>query len=120
MGWKWDGDRHGLGETELPVEGTTELWQIINLTADAHPIHLHLVQFQIVSRQKFNVSNYNKAYNAAFTGGAFHTRQLALPWHIIHLMPIMLSEGILPLIAFYKAGQALPNPMRPDGKTPML
>lgn len=56
--------------SEKPVEGTTELWQIINLTADAHPIHLHLVQFQIVSRQKFNVNNYNKVYNAAF-GGAF-------------------------------------------------
>jgi FtsP/CotA-like multicopper oxidase with cupredoxin domain len=71
---KWDGngmDDPGLGETELPVEGTTELWQIINLTADAHPIHLHLVQFQVVSRQKFNVMNYNKAYNSAF-GGTFN------------------------------------------------
>ena len=70
---KWDGNgmnTPGLGETELPVEGTTEVWQIINLTADAHPIHLHLVQFQLVSRQKFNVNNYNKAYFAAF-GGAY-------------------------------------------------
>jgi FtsP/CotA-like multicopper oxidase with cupredoxin domain len=69
---KWDGNgaQPGLGETELPVEGTTELWQIINLTADAHPIHLHLVQFQIVSRQAFNLNNYNIAYAAAF-GGAF-------------------------------------------------
>jgi len=71
---KWDGNGSaaGLGETELPVEGTTELWQIINLTADAHPIHLHLVQFQLVSRQKFNMNKYNAAYNAAFIpGGAF-------------------------------------------------
>ena len=60
----------GSARTEHPTEGTTELWQIINLTADAHPMHLHLVQFQIVSRQAFNVNNYNKAYNAAF-GGAF-------------------------------------------------
>ena len=70
---KWDGNgmmTPGLGETEIPQEGTTELWQIINLTADAHPMHLHLVQFQIVSRQPFNVNNYNKAYAAAF-GGAF-------------------------------------------------
>lgn len=69
---KWDanGAADGLGETELPREGTTELWQIINLTADAHPMHLHLVQFQIVSRQPFNMNNYNKAYNAAF-GGAY-------------------------------------------------
>ena len=44
------------------------MWQIINLTADAHPIHLHLVQFQLVSRQPFNLKNYNLAYNAAFPG----------------------------------------------------
>lgn len=54
--------------TENPTEGTTEFWQIINLTADAHPIHLHLVQFQLVSRQAFNLKNYNLAYNAAFPG----------------------------------------------------
>ena len=40
--------------TENPVEGTTEKWQLINLTVDAHPIHMHLVQFQLVSRQNFN------------------------------------------------------------------
>jgi spore coat protein A len=52
--------------TELPTEGQTEVWQIINLTADAHPIHLHLVQYQMVSRQKFNVTQYTKWYNKAF------------------------------------------------------
>ena len=69
---KWDGNGMeipGLGETELPVEGSTEVWQVINLTADAHPIHLHLVQFQLVSRQKFNLNKYNAAYNASFPGG---------------------------------------------------
>ncbi len=68
---KWDLNGMGvpgLGETELPVEGNTELWQIINLTGDAHPIHLHLVQFQVVSRQKYNVNKYSKAYANAFGG----------------------------------------------------
>jgi len=55
--------------SELPQEGDTEVWEIVNLTADAHPIHLHLVQFQIINRQNFNVSNYNKAYAAAFGTG---------------------------------------------------
>jgi FtsP/CotA-like multicopper oxidase with cupredoxin domain len=55
--------------TENPTEGSTEIWQIINTTADAHPMHLHLVQFQLLSRQPYNVSNYLKAYNAAFPGG---------------------------------------------------
>jgi len=36
-----------------------EVWQIINLTGDTHPIHFHLVNAQIISRQAFNVSNYN-------------------------------------------------------------
>ncbi len=55
--------------TELPEEGKTELWEIVNLTADAHPIHLHLVQFQLMNRQAFDVKGYNAAYNAAFPGG---------------------------------------------------
>jgi spore coat protein A len=52
--------------SELPNEGATELWEIINITADAHPIHLHLVQFQLMNRQNFNLSKYVKAYNALF------------------------------------------------------
>ena len=32
--------------SEVPNEGDTELWEILNLTADAHPIHTHLTQFQ--------------------------------------------------------------------------
>jgi FtsP/CotA-like multicopper oxidase with cupredoxin domain len=44
----------GLGPnfaTEAPRVGSTELWEVANLTEDAHPIHLHLVQFQVVDRQ---------------------------------------------------------------------
>jgi FtsP/CotA-like multicopper oxidase with cupredoxin domain len=57
--------------TELPQVGSTELWEIINLTADSHPIHLHLVQFQIVNRQAFNQNNYGKLYNSLFPGGTY-------------------------------------------------
>jgi len=32
----------------------TEVWEFYNTTVDAHPIHLHLVKFQVISRQKFN------------------------------------------------------------------
>ena len=37
--------------TEVPRVGSTEVWEIANLTVDAHPIHIHLVQFQVLSRQ---------------------------------------------------------------------
>jgi len=55
--------------SERPEEGTTEVWEIVNITADAHPIHLHLVQFQLLNRQNFNTTKYNKAYAAAFPVG---------------------------------------------------
>ncbi|MEW6721212.1 MAG: multicopper oxidase [Thermodesulfobacteriota bacterium] len=37
--------------TENPALGATEYWEIYNLTEDAHPIHIHLVQFEIIGRQ---------------------------------------------------------------------
>jgi spore coat protein A len=40
--------------TEVVKLGTTEKWRFINTTDDAHPMHLHLVQFQILERQGFN------------------------------------------------------------------
>ena len=56
--------------SELPDEGSTEVWELVNLTADAHPIHLHLVQFQILDRRSFDVEAYEEAYEDAFPGGA--------------------------------------------------
>lgn len=37
--------------TENPKLGDTEIWEIYNFTADAHPIHIHLVQFEVIDRQ---------------------------------------------------------------------
>jgi spore coat protein A len=42
--------------SENPALDTTELWEVYNATVDAHPIHLHLVAFQIVNRQKFTAT----------------------------------------------------------------
>jgi spore coat protein A len=41
--------------TETIRLNSTEKWRFINTSDDAHPMHLHLVQFQIVERQGFNV-----------------------------------------------------------------
>jgi spore coat protein A len=38
--------------TENPALNTTEEWEIWNVTGDAHPVHLHLVHFDILDRQK--------------------------------------------------------------------
>jgi FtsP/CotA-like multicopper oxidase with cupredoxin domain len=34
--------------TEIPKEGTSEFWKIINLTEDNHPLHIHLVTFTVL------------------------------------------------------------------------
>jgi bilirubin oxidase len=50
------GKPHALGWhdpiTENPRLGDTEIWELHNLTPDAHPIHVHEVQFQVVDRRR--------------------------------------------------------------------
>jgi spore coat protein A len=65
-------DGHGNYLTELPRVGSTEVWEIINLTGDAHPIHLHLIQFQLLNRQAFNSERYETLYESLFPGGTFN------------------------------------------------
>lgn len=50
--------------TENPELGSTEIWEIYNTTPDAHPIHLHLVQFQVLDRQEFTA---DQAGNGSLT-----------------------------------------------------
>ncbi len=65
--------------TEFPMEGQTEVWEIVNTTMDRHPIHLHGVQFQILNRQPFNGTGYRKAYDASFPGGTVNSPLTGLP-----------------------------------------
>jgi FtsP/CotA-like multicopper oxidase with cupredoxin domain len=39
--------------TENPALGDTEIWEFYNATGDAHPIHVHLVHFEVMNRQRF-------------------------------------------------------------------
>ncbi len=69
---KWKGERDGGGDapipgstpdqsgqglflTELPRIGSTEVWEFLNTTQDAHPIHIHLIQFQLINRQAVDI-----------------------------------------------------------------
>ena len=40
--------------TEDPLIDTVEAWDIYNTTDDTHPIHIHLVQFRVVSHRRFD------------------------------------------------------------------
>lgn len=56
--------------TENPALGATEIWEIYNFTADAHPIHVHLVQFEVVDRQDLAVDAEGIAVPPATLVGA--------------------------------------------------
>jgi spore coat protein A len=79
---KWNGVREGTGtgipgskkiagnwQTETPRIGDTEIWDLIDLSNDDHPIHIHLVQFQVISRIPFDQAGYSKKYYSLFPKG---------------------------------------------------
>jgi FtsP/CotA-like multicopper oxidase with cupredoxin domain len=53
-----NGQKWGASISETPRVGATEDWELVNLTGDTHPIHLHLVQFLVINRQKFETERY--------------------------------------------------------------
>ncbi len=80
--------------TETPAKGAIEQWQIINTTGDVHPMHLHLVKFQIVSRQTFDTNGFSAATGFAIPGNTTFTK--------VDVTPYLKGKPRLP--AAYEAG----------------
>jgi spore coat protein A, manganese oxidase len=58
--------------TTKPAANAVEDWLLVNTTADTHPIHLHLVTFEVIDRRPFDVAAaYDPATQAiVYTGPA--------------------------------------------------
>jgi spore coat protein A, manganese oxidase len=54
--------------TEDPKAGSMEIWSFANATGDVHPMHLHLVQFQVLNRQPLDVKSYLETGKLNFVG----------------------------------------------------
>jgi spore coat protein A len=56
--------------TEKPRNHSTEIWNFLNLTDHTHPMHVHLVQYQVLDRQNFDVNLYiaSNGTQLSFTG----------------------------------------------------
>jgi spore coat protein A len=54
--------------TEDPRAGSMEIWSLANTTGDVHPMHIHLVRFQVLNRQPFDVRGYLATGKLRFTG----------------------------------------------------
>jgi spore coat protein A len=55
-----DGRRWADPITERPVVDSVEIWELVNLTDDSHPIHLHAVRFQLLSTQGYDYTAYQR------------------------------------------------------------
>ena len=62
--------------TENPQVGDTEVWEFYNTTADAHPIHMHLVDFRILNRQAFTGTISDKTNSDGSVGGRLDPRSI--------------------------------------------
>ncbi len=58
LGMHINGKEYADATTEFPKLGSTEMWRFINTTDDTHPMHLHLVQFQILERRGFDFGTF--------------------------------------------------------------
>jgi FtsP/CotA-like multicopper oxidase with cupredoxin domain len=54
-----DGQQYSSPISEEPVAGAVEIWRLIDNTGDSHPMHLHLANFQVVSRQTYDQATYD-------------------------------------------------------------
>lgn len=53
--------RYSSEDIEMPRQGTVEQWNIVNITPDPHPVHIHLVAFRILDRVPLRTVDYQAA-----------------------------------------------------------
>jgi spore coat protein A len=66
--------------TEFPELNTVEIWEFVNLTEDTHPMHMHLVRFQILDRRAFDPDDYLRTGKIRFTAPAVTPGANELGW----------------------------------------
>ena len=75
---------HGRVLVADPEVGTSEVWTLVNTTADTHPVHLHLTQFRVLSRQAVDAAGYLARVSADIAAAHPGTPPLPRPprgWH---------------------------------------
>jgi spore coat protein A len=112
-------DTAGDFMTELPRVGATEEWEILNMTEDAHPIHIHLIQFQLLNRQNFDAESYEAKYDSLFPGGTYAGLLPDGTWGTVHYNPGEYIPGFGPPLSYFTPNAAGALGGNPD-VTPFL
>jgi len=83
--------------TEFVKLDSTEIWSFVNLTQDVHPIHLHMVHFQILDRQSFSTYDYLSDDTLRFTGPVLAPAAHELGWKdVVQCPPETVTRIIVP------------------------
>jgi len=91
-----NGQHWGNPVTEQPLLNSTEIWSFINLTDDTHPIHLHLVRFQILDRRPFDMQVYLLTKKLVWTGPATPPEANETGWKdTVRAMPTLVTRIIV-------------------------
>jgi spore coat protein A len=87
--------------TESPKLNTTEIWRFINTTDDTHPMHLHLVQFQILERKSFDLQKYLDSGVIEFSGKVRPPEKNEMGWKdTVRVNPGEVTSIIVPFHGF--------------------
>ncbi|MFI1098270.1 multicopper oxidase family protein [Streptomyces sp. NPDC020917] len=54
---------------DFVTDGSTEVWEYVNPNHDGHPMHVHLVNFQVLNRQPMDAAAYQAQYEIWIDGG---------------------------------------------------
>ncbi len=75
-----NGAHWNMPVTEKPVLGSTEIWSFVNLTDDSHPIHLHMVRFQMLDRRPFDLTVFQLTGKVVYTAAAIPLKANEMGW----------------------------------------
>jgi len=81
--------------TEFPKLGSTEIWEFVNLTEDVHPLHLHMVRFQILDRRLFDVFAYRNNNGLHYLSDALPLEPNEMGWKDIVQCPPEIVTRII-------------------------
>jgi spore coat protein A len=83
--------------TERPRLNSTEIWEFVNLTEDVHPMHLHLVRFQVLDRRVFDTFAYIMHKEVKFVSPAQPPAANELGWKdVVQCPPGVITRIIVP------------------------
>ncbi|WP_263357476.1 multicopper oxidase family protein [Acidicapsa ligni] len=87
--------------TEKPVLGSTEIWEFVNLTDDTHPIHLHMVKFQVLDRRPFEAFEYMTAGTLRYTGAVMAPDANEMGWKdTVRVNAKTVTRIIVPFVGY--------------------